>query len=156
LATAKAHGGSVVVIGRPRTPRHLLRKAHERVRGARVPAKLVSVGGSPPYAELLEWADTISVTADSVAMVSDAISTGKPVELVPVQPTGAGWAVMALMDRVRPREYTPPHDLRAFWRALKERGLVGPAGKGVEPVPDLNRSAVSRAKAIVGSLVSRA
>ena len=150
LAKAKAHGGSVVVIGSPRTPRRLLLKAQERVRSVQVPATLVPVGGSPPYAELLEWADTISVTADSVAMVSDAISTGKPVELVPIQPTGAGWAVMALMDRVRPSEHAPPHDLRAFWRALKERGLVGSASKGVEPVPDLTCSAVSRAKAIVG------
>jgi mitochondrial fission protein ELM1 len=80
LAKAKAHGGSVVVIGSPRTPRRLLLKAQERVRSVQVPATLVPVGGSPPYAELLEWADTISVTADSVAMVSDAISTGKPVE----------------------------------------------------------------------------
>jgi mitochondrial fission protein ELM1 len=155
LAKAKAHGGSVVVIGSPRTPRRLLLKAQERVRSVQVPATLVPVGGSPPYAELLEWADTISVTADSVAMVSDAISTGKPVELVPIQPTGAGWAVMALMDRVRPSEHAPPHDLRAFWRALKERGLVGSSSKGVEPVPDLTCSAVSRAKAIVGGLVSR-
>ena len=152
LATAKADGGSVIVIGSPRTPRHLIRKARERIRGARVPATLVPVGGSPPYAELLEWADTISVTADSVAMVSDAISTGKPVELVAVQPTGTGWAVMALMDRVRPLERTPPRDLRAFWRTLEDRGLVGSAGTGVRPVPDWKCAAIARAKAIVADL----
>ena len=152
LATAKVHGGSVVVIGSPRTPRHLLRKAQECVLGAPVPAILVPVGGSPTYAEFLEWADTISVTADSVAMVSDAISTGKPVKLVPVQPTGTGWAVMALMDRVRPMERLPPRDLRAFWRTLEERGLVGSAGNGVRPVPDWKCAALSRARAIVGGL----
>jgi mitochondrial fission protein ELM1 len=144
LAKAKAHGGSVVVIGSPRTPRRLLLKAHERVRAAPVPATMVPLGGNPSFTELLEWADTISVSAASDATVSEAISTGKPVELVPVRSTAAGWFVMALMDRIRPTERTPPRDLRAFWRALKERDLIGSAGTGAKPVLDLNSSAVSR------------
>jgi len=150
LEIAEAHGGSVLVVASPRTPEQTLLDVRERIGNARVHAALIPLGGNPPYAELLEQADSIFVTADSVAMVSDAVATGRPVELVPIRPTGVGRSVMALMDRIRPSRRTPPHDLRAFWRALQEGGFTGAGVKGWRrPVPDVNGLAVSRARAIL-------
>ena len=39
--------------------------------------------GKNPYFAMLGWADAILVTADSVSMLSDACTTGKPVYLIP-------------------------------------------------------------------------
>ncbi len=41
--------------------------------------------GINPYMGMLAWADTIFVTNDSVSMMSDAATTGKPIYLLPLQ-----------------------------------------------------------------------
>lgn len=41
--------------------------------------------GENPYIAFLAWADYILVTADSVSMVSDALSTGKPTYIIPLE-----------------------------------------------------------------------
>ena len=40
--------------------------------------------GKNPYFAMLGWADAILVTADSVSMLSDACTTGKPVYMIPM------------------------------------------------------------------------
>jgi len=40
--------------------------------------------GTNPYLGMLAWADYILVTADSVSMLSDAATTGKPVYMIPL------------------------------------------------------------------------
>ncbi len=40
--------------------------------------------GENPYMGMLAWADYILVTADSVSMLSDALTTGKPVYMIPM------------------------------------------------------------------------
>ena len=78
--------------------------------------------GSPPgYASLLAAAETIRVTADSVAMVSDSIWTGRPLALVPVKASTLGRTAMAPSDGIGRRLY--PHDLRKFWRTLADIGI---------------------------------
>jgi len=90
------------------------------------------------------------VTADSVAMVSDAIATGKPIGLVPIRPSPAGRLIMAAMDRLRPAEPLRPRDLRSFWRVLQHRGFVGtPTEPKNASIPDLNSLAAMRARAIL-------
>lgn len=42
-------------------------------------------GGANPYFGFLAWADFILVTADSVSMLSEAASTGKPVYMIPLE-----------------------------------------------------------------------
>ena len=125
LAAAARDRGSVLVVGSPRTPHQVLRTVRQAVADARVPAMLVPNDGPPTYPELLAAADEIFVTADSVAMVADAVMTGKPVGLVPIRATGAGRAYMRLMDRLRPRRRVHPRDLRFFWAELKKQALVG-------------------------------
>ncbi len=41
--------------------------------------------GENPYMGMLAWADYILVTADSVSMLSDALTTGKPVYMIPME-----------------------------------------------------------------------
>ena len=50
--------------------------------------------GENPYAGMLAWADYILVTADSVSMLSDAATTGKPVYMIDLE--GGGKRLSAL------------------------------------------------------------
>jgi mitochondrial fission protein ELM1 len=153
LDDAAAQGGSVLVVGSPRTNDdvlHAVERALARSPGA---ARMFPVEGPPSYSALLAAADTIFVTADSVAMVSDAILTAKPVGLLPIRPSLLGRAYMRLADRLRPGKRVFPRDLRFFWAALDAGGLVGtleqPCGG---PVPDL---AAMVAEAVRGLLQRR-
>jgi hypothetical protein len=158
LEAAERDGGSVLVVGSPRTPPKVLTHACVAIDQARVPAALVQMGGPPSYGSLLEVADSLLVTADSVAMVSDAVATGKPIGLIPVRPTFGGRLMMSLMERLRPGRRMHPRDLRFFWEALNNEGLVGTVA---EPrggrVPDLNRIVATRVRAVLnaGSGASR-
>jgi len=113
LDIVATEGGSLIVVASPRTPASCVDD---------LPAMVVRPGGHPSYASLLAGADQLFVTADSVAMVSDAIATQKPVGLIPIEPTLAGRAYMAMLPagtRMRPR------DLRFFWANLANDGLAG-------------------------------
>ena len=81
--------------------------------------------GPPSYAALVEAADEIFVTADSVAMVADAVTTGRPVGLIPIAKSPLGRVTMDVMDRLRPGRCVYPRDLRFFWAALKDHGFGG-------------------------------
>jgi hypothetical protein len=125
LATAKlarraeASGGTLIIVGSPRTPRdawEIVRKAcsegsnlafveHNEVR----------------YAVLLNDADEQFVTADSVSMISEAVITGKPVGLIPVEPDARGRRRIGNRDP----SITRIRDPRRFWADVEARGLVG-------------------------------
>jgi hypothetical protein len=62
--------------------------------------------GENPYFGMLAWADVILVTADSVSMLGDAATTGKPVYMIEME---GG---------------TPRFD--KFHRVLREKGIVRP------------------------------
>lgn len=113
-------GGTLVIIGSPRTPPGLLAGLDGIVESTR--HQLVH-GQSPRYRTLLNDADELFVTADSVSMVSDAILTRKPVGMIPITPKLQGRVRYALADAGLTG--APPHDLRNFWRILSENGLVG-------------------------------
>lgn len=72
----KEHAGLCVTASR-RTPAASL--AAFRAALGDIPAYVYDGAGENPYLGLLAHADTIVVTADSVNMVSDACSTGRPV-----------------------------------------------------------------------------
>jgi mitochondrial fission protein ELM1 len=117
--------GSILVLASRRTS-HAVREAADRaVAAATLPAAVPEGRGWPGYASLLAAADEVHVTADSVSMISEAVSTGKPVGLVPVALTFWGGVWLALWDRFRPGRPVFPRDLRFFWRELKRCGLAG-------------------------------
>jgi mitochondrial fission protein ELM1 len=76
------------------------------------------LSGDNPHLGHLAWADTFIVTADSVSMLSEACSTGKPVYVV------GG-------DRCRGK-------IAAFHRTLQARGATRPF-TGTEDVSGLGR-----------------
>jgi mitochondrial fission protein ELM1 len=148
--TAFADGGSVIVIGSPRTPPKLLAQVDSWIEQAQVPSVLMRMDGLPGYGALLAHADSVAVTADSVAMISDAVAAKKPVGLVPVQPTLTGSMMMGLMDHFAPGERVRPRDLRHFWSILHRQSL---AGTVIDPklgkVPDLTRVVAARVRTML-------
>lgn len=125
VAAAQAKGGSLFVVGSPRTPVELLSVTHATLESSSVPFLFEPGDGPPSYPALIEAADEIFVTADSVAMVADAVTTGKAVGIVPIAKSHLGQAVMFVMDRVRPGRRLFPRDLRFFWATLKDQRLGG-------------------------------
>lgn len=125
LRIAQAKGGSLLAVGSPRTPVDVLTAVRRTLESSSVPFLFEPGDGPPSYPALIEAADEIFVTADSVAMVADAIMTGKPVGMIPIEKSVLGRIVMAVMDRLRPGKRLYPRDLRFFWAALRQEGFGG-------------------------------
>lgn len=124
-AKAGVDGGSILAVGSPRTPIELLSAVRETLESSQVPFLFEPGDGPPAYPALIEAADEIFVTADSVAMVADAVTTAKPVGLIPISRSRFGNIVMSVMDRLRPGQRLYPRDLRFFWDALAREGFGG-------------------------------
>jgi uncharacterized protein len=135
--TAQGSGGSILAVGSPRTPVELLAAVREALEDSSIPFLFEPGDGPPAYPALIEAADEIFVTADSVAMVADAVTTGKPVGLVPIARSRLGKVVMTVMDRLRPGQRLYPRDLRFFWAALERENFGGtPEAPKVSSAPD--------------------
>ena len=117
--------GSVLVAGSPRTPAELAGAVRKTLEAGSIPFLCETGEGPPAFAALIEAADEIFVTADSVAMVADAVTTGKPVGLLPIAKSRLGRITTAVMDRLRPGRRLYPRDLRFFWSALEQAGYCG-------------------------------
>lgn len=79
-------------------------------------------GGFPRFAVLLDDADELYVTADSVAMISDAVATGKPLGLVVPEKTAWGRFFYSLTKAGLP---VPIRDIRRFWTSVQAQRLAG-------------------------------
>ena len=150
VAAAKANGGSLIAVGSPRSPVELLTAAREKLESSSVPFLFVPNDGPPAYPALIESADEIYVTADSVAMVADAVDTGKPVGIVPIAKSRLGRAVIALNDRIRPGKRLYPRDLRFFWESLREHDFGGTidAPRASDP-PDFTAEIATRVRRLL-------
>ena len=149
VTAASTDGGSVIAVSSPRTPKALLDEVRRGLAKANVPTLVAPVSGPPSYPSLLATADQLFVTADSVAMASDAIATRKPVGLIPIAPTAVGRAYSAMLPagtRMRPR------DLRFFWKRLHQDELVGTvdAPRAGAP-PDINSIVAMRVRELLSS-----
>lgn len=122
IRKATALSGSVIVSGSPRTPATALALLSEGVAGVKN-AKLAPslVGG---LGELFEAADEIVVTGDSMAMVAEAVLTGKPVSILPLELSDFGWRKLGL-EPARTELESNRRDLRRYWKDLWEQGLAG-------------------------------
>ena len=125
LADSSADAGSLLLVASPRTPAPLLEALEAELRSSAVPMLTAPSHGPPSYRSMLEAADMIFVTADSVAMVADAVMTGKPVGIVAIEKSGLGRIAIALNDKTRPGKRLFPRDLRFFWGTLQEQGFGG-------------------------------
>lgn len=149
---ARRDGGSLLVTSSPRTPGGIMAEIANTVRQSGVPFAIGGPGKSPSYASMLSEADTILVTADSVAMVSDAIWTRKPLGLLPLAPSVAGRIFGRLLDLTRPGRARYPRDLRFFWQGLSKLGLSEmPRLPSTEP-SEWKQRIVDRARAAIEGL----
>lgn len=125
LEAARTRGGSVIAVGSPRSPEDLLRAIRDTLEASSVPFLFAPLEGPPAYPAMVEGADEIYVTADSVAMVADAVLTRRPVGILPIRKSRLGRVVMAAADRLRPGRRLFPRDLRFFWASLQDHGFGG-------------------------------
>lgn len=75
-------GGSLMVTPSRRTGSKI--ETIFRQATATLPGEMWDGGGENPYLGYLAFADRILVTADSVNMVCEAVATGKPVQVIPL------------------------------------------------------------------------
>jgi uncharacterized protein len=136
LLNRLAAGGSVVLLDSPRCPAGSL----EIVRAAlTVPHWTFRRGeGSNPYQAALSLCDQLVVTSDSVSMISEMLSTGKPawifrLHVLPLVPQwsakeglGARLAEAGILH--------PPRNVDGFVRQLLNVGMIGDLVSGVSPV----------------------
>jgi mitochondrial fission protein ELM1 len=118
--------GSLVVVTSRRTDPHV----RDALRPVLAPTSRLVDGIFPRFPVLLEAADEIFVTGDSVSMLSEAILTGKPVGLVPIEQDDKG---RRKLGRV-PQDVGPDarrRDLRRFWDYLRDQRLVGTVEKPI-------------------------
>ena len=90
-AVASGHG--VVATPSRRTPAPVTQALREALEGA--PAFVWDGEGANPYVDILANSDVILVTSDSVNMIGEAVTTGKPVYVY--EPAGKGHAKMTAL-----------------------------------------------------------
>jgi uncharacterized protein len=108
-------GGSLIIVASPRTPV----TAVDAIRNSGAGCHIVSEE-SVRYPVLLADADENFATADSVSMISEAVLTGNPVGLVPVELDEEGVRKLG-----REGVSSSKRDIRKFWADLRARRLVG-------------------------------
>jgi mitochondrial fission protein ELM1 len=157
-AFARQAGGSVVAVTSPRTGAAATAALEEGIGAAGRVHRWRAEDN--PYLAYMAGADAIVVTSDSEAMLSEAMTTGKPVYLYEVPRRGLGpvrlatrWITARAYSRRRKKKGTirpqqgleylcsrliergfvlPPRDLRILHRELYERGLVRPFGEPLD------------------------
>ena len=120
VARAKSLGGSLTVAGSRRTDPAVL-DAISPILGD---SGRIADAGGPRFAVVLDDADEVFVTADSVSMLSEAIIAKKPVGMVPVSINAVGLKFIGDDDHP-PQVRKPRRDLRQFWKHLRDTGMVG-------------------------------
>lgn len=118
-ARSACDGGSVIAVTSRRTT-----KATRELLEARLTGKTDAlVDDFPRFAVLLARCNEFYVTADSVSMLSEAILTGEPVGMIPIDRSSRG----RIGHWLRRRGFNlPSHaDLSNFWRYLETNNLVG-------------------------------
>lgn len=141
---ARSAGGSLIVATSPRTPP----SAIEAIARSGAECEIVA-DGRVRYPVLLADADEHYVTADSVSMISEAVLTGKPVGLIPVDLDEEGERALGTNGFS-----TSKRDVRRFWAKLQSKGLVGTtdepkAGTVEDPV----ETAVATVRELLGDRV---
>lgn len=119
------------------------------VRGILTQSSRLVDGAFPRFPVLLNAADEIFVTGDSVSMLSEAILTGKPVGLLPIEQDEKGQKKLGDAPREIGRD-ARRRDLRRFWNYLTEEQLVGTVE---QPVPARIENPVESAARAVRELL---
>lgn len=147
-AGAKRAGGSLIVVRSARTTDEVLDAIEQGLEGAGCEWRVVR-SDFPRFPVLLDEADELFPTADSISMISESVITGKPVGIVPVE--------MKLMGRLmlgseRKMRTNPARDLRRFWNFVVEEKLAGTMD---EPIASATANPVADAAREVRAMLER-
>lgn len=116
---ANAEGGSLLASASPRTPGSLADTLAGEI-------ALANHGWLAPtrhggLAAMFAAADRIVVTGDSMTMIAEAVATGKPTAIVPLDLGARGRRRLGSKARGTAHR----RDLRRFWNRLRAEGLAG-------------------------------
>lgn len=137
--------GTVVAVTSRRTDQAIVRRLRS------LPVTLVE-GSTPRFPLLLEHAAEIFVTGDSVSMISEAVLTGKPVAIIPIEQDDKGHRKLGAV----PQEHGPNarrRDLRRFWNYLSDEGMAGTVESGPRAgrsIPNPNQIAAEAVRKLFG------
>jgi uncharacterized protein len=131
---AEGAGGSLIVAGSARTREEVVDEIERRLEEARSEWRVVR-NDFPHFQVLLQDADLLFPTADSISMISECVIVQKPVGIVPVEMNRVG--KLSLGREVD--ESSPKRDLRRFWNFVLGEKLAGTmeepiVGKAANPV----------------------
>ena len=149
IVTDATPGKSMVVVTSRRTDARLVERLR-KIANVNADIRLVD-GPVPRFAVLLATAEEIFVTGDSISMLSEAVLTGKPVALIPIDQDGKGRRKLG----PEPHEAGPDarrRDLRRFWNHLIDEGMVGTVEDGPKraaAVPNPNRIAADAVRRLL-------
>jgi mitochondrial fission protein ELM1 len=147
IRRAEAAGGTLILVGSPRTPPDAWTVIREATDGSASSA--IVTNSAVRYPILVADADEQFVTADSVSMISEAVMSGKPVGLIPVEPDGRGQRRLSGQVPGATRYRDP----RRFWAEVQQRGLVGTVDQPKSgPVQDPVATAVRAVRSRLGGL----
>lgn len=152
---ARAQGGSLLIIMSPRSEAN----AHGHVLSqVSVPCRCYPwrAGGENPYQAALALADRFAVTSDSASMLSEVVSTGKPVMvfLLPVSRFHFAWKAQSGLVAwlVRRGLLKPPRNVGRIFAELLRGGHVTLLGSGQTSTNPFQRNddeAVARVRNIL-------
>ena len=136
---ARQQHGSLIIVPSPRTDAET-RAVAKAASGDSCP---FIDAGKPRFPVLLADADEIFVTGDSVSMISEAILTGKPVGMIPIELSRSGRRRLgtSIEDGAGKR------DLRRFWKSLEDAGMIGTIEAPVSSTVD-NPIGIARAEVL--------
>lgn len=144
---ARKRGGSLIAVASPRTDPHALDAVRAAFEGRRDCALIE--GNRPRFPVLLDDADEVFVTGDSVSMLSEAIIAGKPVGLIPLDLNAKGQRQLGDI----PADYSRRRDLRRFWNYLREERMVGTIERPLKgSVTDPAQTAAAQVRKLLGDL----
>jgi mitochondrial fission protein ELM1 len=152
---AHAAGGALLITTSSRTPAPATAALLAAADAPRFVYRYGQAGGDNPYLGILAAADELIVTSDSIAMLSEAVASGKPLSIFDLG-RGGDTRLAARLYRLLMRYGHPrlTRDLSLFHDALVESGrAVWLHGRDApRPPPPLTDSerAVARVRALMG------
>jgi len=132
-------GGSVIPVSSPRSNREVIATTGPHL------------DNPPRYPVLLADADEIYVTGDSVSMISDAVTTGKPVGIIPPERTATGRLLYAFAGAAG--RSVPVRDIQRFINSVLDQGLAGTVEhpRSASSRPDASEIASSAIRKLLGT-----
>ena len=128
-------GGSVILVDSPRSPKGALAQVATTLNA---PHWMFQRGAGPnPYAAALALCDELTLTSDSVLMLTEMLATGKSTTVyrLPVSPFAPRWSAQTGLAAMLARAGVlhPPRNVAGFVQSLIDTGYVGDFASGTRP-----------------------